>query len=720
MKDSQPFGQRMVRIIVDILHNVSSNNTMTAIRQGLINMMPILIIGSFSILFNNLPIPAFQNFMTSVFGSEWKSAASSIYSGTIQIMSLGILLSISYSLAKSKQAVKQREINAVTVALVSLGCLITISHIEDNALKFSQLGATGLFVAVLVAVFSSLLFFFFYEHRIFKAKLITDEADALFTQSVSALEPAIETFLVFCGLRFVFSFFGISDVHTFIYDVLKAFFSSMENGLEAAVVFTFMSQLFWFFGLHGSNVLENVSQELWVPMLEKNIADAQAGLIPTEIFTKPFFDVFTKLGGSGSTLCLIIALLLTRKKTNSSRLAKLSMPLALFNINETMIYGLPIVLNPFYIIPFLLGPVVMLLVSYFATALHLVPVVTNAVSWTTPILIGGYTATGSISGLILQLVNLCIGVAIYMPFIALSEKSKNLRNSQTLSSLNEQIQYIDNYREQVILNRFDEVGYLARVLAGELKNAIEDNGLFLVFQPQINSKGEVFGCETLVRWNHPQFGFVPPPTFITLAEEAKIDDKLNEWIFEEALKMQKKLTELGYDHLVFSINLSPLQLKNERLIDLLDSRIREYKLNPDKIEIELTENIMLDDSTQNRIPLERLKELGVRLAIDDFGMGHTSLQYLRSFAFDTVKLDGSLVEDILTDKSVSDIVKAIIDLTSNLGIDVIAEVVETKEQRDALCEMGCGIFQGYYYSKPLTKDNYIEFLASFHNKESEE
>ncbi len=702
---------QLIEKMIDTMHAFSSNHIMKAIRQGLVNMMPILIIGSFCILINNLPIPLFQDFMVKVFGTGWKSFASNINTGTTQIMSLGILLSISYSIAKAHEPTKQRLINPLTVSLVSLGCLISISDTRDGGLRFTQMGATGLFVAVLVAVLSSQLFFFFCKHRKIKIRVYADEADSLFVQAVNALEPAVLTFLIFCVARLILSAFGIEDIHLFIYDVLKAIFAPLQHGLLAAFVFTFFSQFFWVLGLHGSNIMENVAQMLWVPMLDVNVAAVEAGQVPVEIFTKQFFDVYTKMGGSGSTLCLIIALLIFARNTSSSRLGKLSLPLALFNINETIIYGLPIVLNPFYIIPFLFLPVIQVLIAYAATSLNLVPVVTESVSWTTPILIGGYVATGSIAGAILQLVNLAVGVMVYMPFIKLNEMAKEKSNQQVMKKLNEQIDYVDNQRPQVMLNRQDEVGALARAIAGDLEYVLSKNGngeLFLVYQPQINREGKIFGCETLLRWRHSKLGMIPPPTIITLAEEAKLDTRLNEWIFTEALKAQGRFIKLGMVQ-VLSINLSPLQLMNESIIEVLKTGIQQNDLDPKMLEIELTENIALDDSNLSKQAMERLKEIGVRLAIDDFGMGHTSLQYIKSYVFDTVKLDGSLVEDILTDKSSADIVKAIIQLADSVHMEVIAEVVETQEQRDILYDFGCHVFQGYLFSKPLEEEAYITF-----------
>jgi lactose/cellobiose-specific phosphotransferase system IIC component len=698
------------------IYGMASNRLMAAVRKGLIAMMPLTIIGSFAVLINNIPLGFFQRFMLETFGESWKDVTSWIFNGTMQIMSLGVLVSVSHSIARERVAAKMGQVNPLIVSLISLGCLVAITNTYNQSIAFTQLGTTGLSLAIIVAIVSTELFFFFDKHKLFRIKLFTEAADTILIQSIALLEPATWTFLCFTFMRLGFHFLGIDDLHLFIYEMLRGLFNFFENNLNSAVFFIFLIQVFWFCGLHGSNILEHITQQLWIPKLAENIEALQAGEVPGEILSKQFFDVYVLLGGAGSTFCLIAALLIAARHSNSSKITKLSIPLAVFNINETLTYGLPIVFNPFYLIPFIIVPVTLVLVSYFATAAGLVPIITREVAWTTPIFIGGYVATASWKGAALQLVNFLIGTAIYLPFVKMHERFKEDANLKLLAKLNEQINYIDNHRLPMVLNRPDEIGSLARVLASDLQlNAMENQGLYLVFQPQFDNAGHVTGCEALLRWRHSKFGIIPPPTTITISEEAELDDVLNKWIFETALRQLKYLRDLGHTDLVLSVNISPLQLHNPEIAKILENLLREYQLDPDKIEVELTENVAFDNSKESKEVLDKFKKLGVRLAIDDFGMGHTSLLYLRSFQVNTVKLDGSLVNDVLTDPNTADIIKAIISLCNSLGMHVIAEVVETKEQRDKLKELGCHIYQGYYYSRPLEINGFIQFIENNEN-----
>jgi lactose/cellobiose-specific phosphotransferase system IIC component len=697
---------------IRVMYEISSNRTMTAIRQGLINMMPLMIIGSFAVLISNLPIGPFRGFMSWALGGRWEDIALYVMNGTSRVMSLGVLLSVSYSMARSRISARTGEVSPFVVSLVSLGCLLAVTDARNDSFSFSQLGPTGLFLAVTVAISSSYLFFFFHRHKLFKVRLFTDVADTSLMQSLSAIEPAVWTFVIFALVKFVASLAGISDLHEFIYEILRSVFDFLRGNFASAILFMLSIQLFWFCGLHGNNILENVTQRLWVPKLAENIAAVQAGGQATEIFSKQFFDVYVLLGGSGSTICLITAILIAARNSNSSKVAKISVPLALFNINETMIYGIPIVFNPFYLIPFLIVPAALVTVSYLATRMGLVPVIVSDVTWTTPIFIGGYVATGSWRGAALQLVNFAIGTLLYLPFVKMGEEFKEYANRNVLQKLNEQISYIDFRRAPVLIDRPDEVGSLARVLANDLQHeaTVDNQGLYLVYQPQFDNAGRITGCEALLRWRHYKFGIIPPYTTITISEEARLDDLLNKWIFETALRQLKCLNDLGYRDLVMSVNISPLQLHNPDVVSTLQDLIEEYGLDPKTIEVELTENIAFDNSQESKDVLDKFKEIGVRLAIDDFGMGHTSLLYLRTFEVDTVKLDGSLVKDMMTDANTVDIIAAIINLSNNLGIHVIAEVVETEEQRDRLRELGCHIYQGYYYSRPLEINGFIQFL----------
>lgn len=709
-------GNNLLKPFSNWLYKISNNIVINAVRKGLTCMMPLFLIGAVAQLLVNLQIPIYQQFMAeSAIGNGWRTFLAAIQQGTFQIVSVGALITVSYFIAKEKNVKRPGQVNMMVVLLVAVCCFFIMQNVSEGAIRFNLLGQTNLLLTIGISVLATSLFYFFSDHKLIKTKLFTDDADILFTQVLYVLEPAIWTILIFSLLKTVLVNFNITDLNQFIHETFQSFILPQDATLMSAVYYIVCLNFFWFLGVHGSAVMLNVLLELWYPQMNENIKTVAAGLTSADnlnIFNDGFFDVFVSLGGSGAILCLIIALLIKARKTNSNKIARFSLPMALFNISESLVYGLPIVFNPLYLIPFLFVPVVLVVISWLCMTVGLVPVAAARVHWTTPILISGFRSTGSIRGSLLQLFNLFVGTCMYLPFVAVGEKIKEKAHFKVLDSLNDVVINAEAQPAYLLLNRQDDIGYLARALAYDLKSSLNDEGnLFLMFQPQIDGDGNIYGCEALLRWKHQKFGFIPPPTVIAIAEEAGLHSRLNEWIFNTALTAQSRFKEQGSDQLIMSINISPLQLDNTNIPQILREAIEKYALDPQKIEVELTENVALNDSRDTRTALERYKELGVRLAIDDFSMGHTSIQYIRSFRFDTVKLDGTLVSDILTNASSRDIVKALVSLASSLDMHVIAEFVESEEQKDALLELGCRIYQGYLYSKPLPSDTFQDFMS---------
>jgi len=701
---------------------IAENQNVKSVQNGLISIMPIMLVGAFVVLLLNMPIPYYSEFMAWVFGSDWRQIALHIHRGTLSIMSLAALVSISYSMAANRVINKGHNVNGIVnpiiASIISLGCLFTIIHAPDNTLSFDVLGNLGLFVAIITALVSHHLFFFFWDFRPLRIKLSADTLDTQMIQAISSIQPAFFTLAVFGVTSFAFyRLAGIYDIHASVYNTLQNIFLGNESSLSMAIFFSLATHILWFFGLHGNNMLDHVAQSLWVPQQAANLVAVQAGEIPTGIFAKEFFDVFVFMGGSGATLSLIFAFfLVARKRSNSLKLAKYSLPLGLVNINETLVYGLPIVLNPFFLVPFILVPIVFILTSYIAMVTGLVPLVINTVSWTEPPILGGFAATGSVRGSILQVINLSIGTLIYIPFVKMSARYKGEKNRQVFRRLvNESEEgYVEFSQRLRLLSRTDEVGLLARALLEDMKNNLkEKTGIFLEYQPQVDTNGKIVGCEALVRWNHEFFGRIPPPVILSIAEEGSNDFALNEHIFDTAISTLKSLHGQGFAELSMSVNISPRQLHHPGLLGMIESTLERYEMEPKYIKVELTENSALGSCPETQNIFRELTRIGIPLAIDDFGMGHASLLYLREFEVQTIKLDGSLTKDVLENNINAEIISAVSNLCKNMNIEIVAEFVETSEQCDKLKELGCDTIQGYYYSRPLADKDLIKFLRDF-------
>jgi len=248
-------------------------------------------------------------------------------------------------------------------------------------------------------------------------------------------------------------------------------------------------------------------------------------------------------------------------------------------------------------------------------------------------------------------------------------------------------------------------------LAGELRRAIEEEQLVLHFQPKAElESGCVVGVEALVRWLHPERGFIPPNDFVPIAERTGLIKPLSRYVVAAALRQCAAWREAGLD-LHVAVNLTIPDLLDLELPDLIASLLTETGVRPDQLELEITESTILADPFRVRQVLARLNDLGLRLAIDDFGTGYSSLAYLRRLPVQTIKIDRSFVMDMCENPNDATIVRSTIDLGRNLGLAVVAEGVETQETWDALRRHGCTLAQGYLISKPLPADELSALLA---------
>lgn len=241
-----------------------------------------------------------------------------------------------------------------------------------------------------------------------------------------------------------------------------------------------------------------------------------------------------------------------------------------------------------------------------------------------------------------------------------------------------------------------------------LKRAIEKQEFELYYQPKIKlATGDIYGVEALIRWNHPELGLVPPLDFIPIAEESGMILPIGNWVLQEACKQNKLWHESGI-HIHMAVNVSGLQFEDNLFVDKLRELLSEQQLPPEYLELEITESVM-QNIDRSSVIIEELKNIGVKVSIDDFGTGYSSLSILATLPIDTVKIDKSFINDMMLSPNVSTLVKTIIEMGKNLNFDLIAEGIETEEQMTLLIEKGCLYGQGYFYSKPVQRDE-IEAL----------
>jgi diguanylate cyclase (GGDEF)-like protein len=250
-----------------------------------------------------------------------------------------------------------------------------------------------------------------------------------------------------------------------------------------------------------------------------------------------------------------------------------------------------------------------------------------------------------------------------------------------------------------------------RELEKDLREALPRDQLYLVYQPQISYRDHrVVGVEALIRWQHPEHGLVPPDQFIPLAEQNGTIIPIGEWVLDQACRQLREWHDQGFTELRMAVNLSTVQLHHAELPRVVNNLLQIYRLPPRSLELEVTETGLMEDISTAAQHLLSLRRSGALIAIDDFGTGYSSLSYLKSLPLDKIKIDKSFVQDLIDDDDDATIVRAIIQLGKSLGMQVIAEGVETSEQEAYIISEGCHEGQGYLYSKPLQARELLAYL----------
>lgn len=263
--------------------------------------------------------------------------------------------------------------------------------------------------------------------------------------------------------------------------------------------------------------------------------------------------------------------------------------------------------------------------------------------------------------------------------------------------------------ETNLLPRISQAVDLIR-MESELQHAIEDGELKLLYQPILSLKDQkVMGFEALTRWYSPSRGLVPPSIFMPLAECTSLIVPVGEWVVEQAFRALQQIEKVTGDRPFISINIANRQIEEPSLTGYLVEQAERYGIERDRIKLEILERTLMDSELAPRW-MEECRNLGFRLTLDDFGTGYSSLGYLNRYQFDTLKLDRSFVQELEENANSRSICKAIIDLSHNLGMTVVAEGIEMETQSQLLADMGCSYGQGYLYAKPMSLGTAIEFL----------
>ncbi|ALV21401.1 MAG: PTS sugar transporter subunit IIC [Carnobacterium sp.] len=413
-----------------------NTKTMMAIKDGFLLTMPITLVGSLFLLIANFPIPKWDSWMSNIFGTDWSAPLNQVAGSTFDILAVVAVLGISYTYAKNE---KVDPISTALLSLVSFLILTDSFAVTESGetiagvIPKSWTGGNGIITAIIVAVIVAKVFAFFIKRDI-RIKM-PDTVPPGVANAFSAMIPGA---VVMFGSMVVYTltskFAGVS-LTELIFKLLQTPIQNVSDTLPGGLFITFLMSILFWAGIHGPNIVMGIMG----PILTANALDNQAVIDSgqqlivgenTKIMTVQLIDVFAKFGGQGITIGLLFAALMFAKSKRLKEISKISIVPSLFNINEPVIYGLPIVFNPIMLIPFILVPITAVLITYGAIIIGFIqPFTAVQVPWTTPPLISGFLLSGW-QGLVVQLVIIFASAGIYYPFLIKQDKQFLLEEAE--------------------------------------------------------------------------------------------------------------------------------------------------------------------------------------------------------------------------------------------------------------------------------------------------
>ena len=418
------------KFLMPIAGKLNNNRYLAVLRDAFMLAFPLTVFGSMVVVLLNLP------FLDSILSDSTIATLRDTFgvaqSATMSIMTVFVVFGIGYYLSKSYN------VEAVFGGVVALASFLFLTpfvietdggETVSSVLSLDRLGAKGMFLGMITGFVAGEI----YRKAVQKDITIKMPAGVppAVAKSFAALIPAFITLTVFLALHAIVTLAFHTNLHDVIYEMIQAPLTGLGGGIIPTLIVVFLIQILWFFGLHGQIIMNSVMDPIWNTLAIENLdAYTATGEVPN-IISKPFMEVFTVgMGGTGMTLAVVVAILVFMRSKQMKQVAKLGVGPGIFNVNEPIIFGLPIVMNPLIIVPWVLAPMVVVGFTYFVMSIGLVPPPTGVtVPWTVPIGLSGYLATNSIMGTLLQIVNFCIVFAIWFPFLKVIDRM-NMKKEQ--------------------------------------------------------------------------------------------------------------------------------------------------------------------------------------------------------------------------------------------------------------------------------------------------
>jgi len=596
-------------------------------------------------------------------------------------------------------------------AFSSIAATITIAYFFAIRLRVSQIIAALLALATFITIV-------FIEHPVPQVELPYG-----FTP-ITLINPIVSTFLLklfFPKLtlniplddanRHIYRFFNYLFVFLFAYGATVALYFLVDFGMDRLLAYlhTFdwqlpdiivlalrnlFIQICWFFGVHGSHTVNALmGKEILFQMMFPHLTFAE------------FNRMFIVLGGGGIGWGLLISLLIYARESSIRLLAKISIPFVLFNINTLLTYAV-IVLNRFFIIPFLLLPLLNLLIAYPVLMLMQVHFTDYYVVWTTPIFIDSWLKTGgNLSVILLQLFLIVLDTVIYMYYTRKFIHSQSLSNH--IDALEKNLEIPGEIKAQAHILAFGAHKEIieANAKLDEIITSLNNDSLHIYYQPKIDLKQEACcAFEALIRYRQPN-GKLTGPVFLDAIEKAGLSPVIDIWVCKQVQKDLQRWKMQGFTPGV-NVNLDPQTLKSEEAIEKICMILQDEHVTFEIIERSFMQGEPVEAN------LLKLQKSGFGIAIDDYGVGYSNLETITKHTIDELKIDKTLIDIIHTEKGLL-VCRHIVNLCHDLECRVVAEGVETDQQSTLLHSIAVDTIQGYLFSPALPADDAKRYAETF-------
>lgn len=417
--------------VMPVAAKIAAQKHLQALRDGLVLTMPLIIAGSFFLIIRWLPFTHWLDYMASD-SNKWGERLSYPVDVTFGLIALIACFGIAYRLAE-KYAVDALSAGAISVAAFLLvtpfNTSVTVEGLKQainvgGVIPTAYLGGAGLFVAIVIALISTEIYRFIIQKKI--TIKMPDGVPPSVSRAFVALIPAFFVLLIFWLVKILFEGTDYGNLHAAFTQIIGKPLENLGGSLGGTLIAVIAIQLLWSCGLHGATIVGGIMGPIWLKFTADNLTAFNAGHQIPHIVSQQFIDLFIYIGGSGATLALVVAMIFFSKSKQMKTLGRLALPSGIFNINEPITFGMPIVMNPIMIIPFILTPIALTISTYIGMKTGFAPKTAGiALPWTMPVGFGGYMVTGNkIMGAVMQLINFGIAFLIYFPFFKLWDNAK--------------------------------------------------------------------------------------------------------------------------------------------------------------------------------------------------------------------------------------------------------------------------------------------------------